>query len=298
MTSNSIRLALPDGGVSHVRHWRRSGAGPASSAACLLIHGFGESSCSWSDYAAALTGYNDIYAVDLRGHGDSSRDPVAQYALSTFVSDLDHVVDALRLGDIVLVGHSLGGDIALSLAAQYPRRVRAVVLVDFAPEFNPLGLQKICTDLRANLRVFESRAQFVDAVTRARPLLSADIAARLAQDMLDEVAGVGFVMKVDPVFGEFEPADLQSPARSAAAWDTLRALACPLLLVRGTMSSVRARDAAERSVRAARDGTLREVRAGHAVMQDNPKAFLDATVPFHDALRTARANGLTPAPQG
>ncbi|RQR70566.1 MULTISPECIES: alpha/beta fold hydrolase [unclassified Burkholderia] len=298
MISHSIRLALPDGGVSHIRHWRRSGAGPAGSTACLLIHGFGESSCSWSDYAAALTSYDDIYAVDLRGHGDSSRDPIAQYTLPSFVGDLDHVVDMLRLGDFVLVGHSLGGDIALSLASRYPGRVRAVVLVDFAPELNPVGLQKVCADLGANLRVFESHAQFVDAATRARPLLSADIAARFAQDMLDEVAGVGFVMKVDPVFGEFAPADLQSPARSAAAWDKLRALACPLLLVRGTMSSVLARDAAERSVRAARDGTLREVRAGHAVMQDNPKAFLDATVPFHDALRAARGSGQVPAPQG
>jgi pimeloyl-ACP methyl ester carboxylesterase len=254
--------------------------------ACLLIHGFGESSCSWDDYGVALACFETVYAIDLRGHGDSSWDPTALYAVDGFVDDVLHVLDHLGLADVAIVGHSLGGDIALQVASVRPKQVRAVVLVDFGPDLNPAGLTKICSDLRANMRVFESREAFLDALIQARPLVAPDVAARVARDGLRELGGAGFTLKADTALAAFEPTDLQSDERCAVVWGNLRKLSCPLLVLRGAMSGMLSRETAARAARTAVNGAMREVRgAGHAVMLDNPGGFLAATREFFDTIR-------------
>lgn len=286
MNGSSLRLAHPDGTVSYLRKWdharRESGQMPA----CLLIHGFGESSCNWADYGAALSCFETVYAIDLRGHGDSSWDPESRYHADAFVEDVAHALDALGLIDVAIVGHSLGGDIALQVAAERPDQVRAVVLVDFGPDLNPAGLAKICSDLRANMRVFDSREAFLQALIEARPLLAPEIAARVVRDSLRELNDMAFTLKADTALAAFEALDLQSPARCALVWDNLRALSCPLLVLRGAMSGMFSRESAERTALGAAKGSMREVRgAGHAVMLDNPGGFLAATREFFEAIR-------------
>lgn len=93
----------------------------------VLVHGITESRRSWDplfpQFLAA--GYRAV-AVDLRGHGDSSR--VGPYDLATMASDLGHVLAAERCDDALLVGHSLGGAVVSAYAAGGP--CRAVVNVD------------------------------------------------------------------------------------------------------------------------------------------------------------------------
>ncbi|AEA65486.1 alpha/beta fold hydrolase [Burkholderia gladioli] len=286
MNGSCLRLAHSDGSVSHLRKWDHARASRDQMPACLLIHGFGESSCSWADYGAALDCFETVYAVDLRGHGDSSWDSAARYDVEGFADDVVHVLERLGLAELAIVGHSLGGDVALQVASMRPERVRAVVMVDFGPELSQAGLAKICTDLRANLRVFDSREAFLDALIEARPLVAKEVAARMARDSLRELGEARFTLKLDCALATFEPPDLQSPARCAIVWDKLRALSCPVLVLRGAMSGMLSRDSAERAARGTANGTMREVRgAGHAVMLDNPGGFLAATREFFGTLR-------------
>lgn len=286
MNGSSLRLAHPDGTVSNLRRWDHARAEGEQMPACLLIHGFGESSCSWADYGAALSCFETVYAIDLRGHGDSSWDPTSRYDVDAFADDVVHALDCLDLAQVAIVGHSLGGDIALQVAAARPDRVCAVVLVDFGPDLNPAGLEKICVDLRANMRIFDSREAFLQALIEARPLVAPEVAARVTQESLRELEGIGFRLKTDTALATFEPLDLQSPARCTRVWDALRALSCPVLVVRGAMSGMFSRESAERAARGAANGTMREVRgAGHAVMLDNPGGFLATTREFFETIR-------------
>ncbi|MGH8260245.1 MAG: alpha/beta fold hydrolase, partial [Steroidobacteraceae bacterium] len=72
-------------------------------------------------------------AMDLRGHGDSGWDPLHRYAAPSYALDVGCVLDSLGTRDVVLVGHSLGGAVAILTAAAIPHRVRAVVLIEAGP---------------------------------------------------------------------------------------------------------------------------------------------------------------------
>lgn len=127
-----------------------AGAGPA----IVLVHGITESRRTWDPLVAPLiaAGYR-IHAVDLRGHGDSSK--VGPYDLATMAGDLGAVLAHEGLDDALLVGHSLGGAVVSALAARGP--CRGVVNVD-----QPLalsGFKDVLTDLEPMLKGSPSEFQ-------------------------------------------------------------------------------------------------------------------------------------------
>jgi pimeloyl-ACP methyl ester carboxylesterase len=111
-------VTAPDGVPLHVL------AGDASGQPVLLLHGGGRSVADWVDVAGRLAalGHRPI-ALDLRGHGAT---PVTPWSWRTALEDVGAVVDQLALDRPVVVGHSLGGMVAASWAAEHPECPLAV----------------------------------------------------------------------------------------------------------------------------------------------------------------------------
>jgi pimeloyl-ACP methyl ester carboxylesterase len=111
-------------------HTEISGRGPP----VLLIHGFGASSVTWSKIIAPLTADHTVIAVDLKGFGRSKKPRDGGYSLRHQAAAVMQVVTALDLRDLTLVGHSMGGGVALlaamSLEREVPTRLRRIVLID------------------------------------------------------------------------------------------------------------------------------------------------------------------------
>jgi pimeloyl-ACP methyl ester carboxylesterase len=108
-----------------VAYQRIRGTGPT----ILLVHGVGASSTSWDTVLPLLAQQGaDVIAVDLPGHGLSSK-PRGDYSLGALASALRDLLDHLDVKSCVLVGHSLGGGIALQFVYQFPDRVDRLVLV-------------------------------------------------------------------------------------------------------------------------------------------------------------------------
>jgi len=102
-------------------------AGRTDGSPVVLIHALASQSGSWDKTAGALAELGFlVVAPDLCGHGQS--DWVNSYALADFECDLVALLDELHLDRVDLIGHSLGGHLALRIAAGAPRRVRRLVI--------------------------------------------------------------------------------------------------------------------------------------------------------------------------
>jgi 3-oxoadipate enol-lactonase len=93
----------------------------------VLVHGLGGTGTDiWKKHIAPLASDYRVVAYDLRGSGRSEV-TAGPYTVELLADDLAGIVDALGLGQVAVVGHSMGGGIALQYAATRPERVRAVV---------------------------------------------------------------------------------------------------------------------------------------------------------------------------
>lgn len=95
----------------------------------LLLHALGESTATWATFERQLPRHS--IALDLRGHGTSPH--AGDYTLTTMAGDVLDFMDRHDHGTVDLVGHSLGGAVALHVAMRAPDRVRRMVLEDIAP---------------------------------------------------------------------------------------------------------------------------------------------------------------------
>ena len=105
-------------------HYVRQGRGPA----VVLLHGLGGFAESWRRTIDALSGCADVLALDLPGFGLSAK-PRSRYDLDFFVRALHGFLDAAGVGQASLVGHSLGGAIAVAYALTHPARLDRLALV-------------------------------------------------------------------------------------------------------------------------------------------------------------------------
>jgi pimeloyl-ACP methyl ester carboxylesterase len=205
--------------------------GDADRPPVVLLHG-GSAHAHWWDFVApALANRLRLLAPDLRGHGESAHVAPPAYDIDDYVADLAGLAAALGLGRFALVGHSLGGVVALRYAERHPAAVRALALIDSRP-VTGTGRGRL---QRLSLFPHPVYADGEEAVRRFRLLprgTSADpeILRHVALAGLRPTDDGRLTLKFDRnAFARRAYLDL-GPA--------LAALRCPCLLVRGTESVV------------------------------------------------------------
>ena len=126
MSSTSERSVRLDGIVFRYRE-----TGDGSVPVLILLHALGEDARDWDEVAAALSSRYRVLALDQRGHGQSEYTP--RYSFELMRDDLKNFVDALGLERFSLMGHSMGGLVALLFAEEHPERVQRLAIEDAAP---------------------------------------------------------------------------------------------------------------------------------------------------------------------
>ena len=118
------------------RAFIKAGSGPA----ILLIHGIGDSADSWLDIIPALARDYTVIAPDLLGHGQSDK-PRADYSIAAYANAMRDLLAVLDVERVTVVGHSLGGGVAMQFAYQFPERCERICLIStggVAHEVTPL----------------------------------------------------------------------------------------------------------------------------------------------------------------
>ncbi|MDX3451514.1 alpha/beta hydrolase [Streptomyces sp. ME02-8801-2C] len=118
------------------RAFRMAGEGPA----LVLIHGIGDSSATWAELIPDLARSHTVIAPDLLGHGASDK-PRADYSVAAYANGVRDLLTTLGIESATLVGHSLGGGVAMQFAYQFPERTERLILVSaggVGREVNPV----------------------------------------------------------------------------------------------------------------------------------------------------------------
>ena len=126
MSSTTERSVRFDGTLFRYRE-TGDGSGPV----LILLHALGEDAGDWDEVAKALSKRYRVLALDQRGHGQSEY--TAHYSFELMRDDLRDFVDVLGLEQFSLMGHSMGGLVALLFAEEHPERVQRLVIEDAAP---------------------------------------------------------------------------------------------------------------------------------------------------------------------
>jgi esterase len=159
----------------------------------IILHGFLGSLDNWRTVSRRLSDSYKVYSVDLRNHGESPHSDLMNYPI--MAEDLLEFLDEHNLPEANLLGHSMGGKVAMQLATGYPDRVSKLIVVDIAPKAYPPFQRPLLEALRSlDLKRFKSFGEIeaalaseVHDVTTRRFLIK-----NLARD-----PSIGFRWKID-----------------------------------------------------------------------------------------------------
>ena len=253
----------------HFTEWGRPGAPPL-----LLLHGTNQSSHSWDLVSLALAPSYHVFALDQRGHGDSEWSRELDYSTIAMADDAIAFARDRKLARPIVVGHSMGGRVALLSALREPDFARALVLVDSGPEMNAPGGRTIRNFIRNN-REFDNLEQFVDNVVAYDPYRKREHIERTVKYNMFQRADGKYVSKNDH--------RRTANSRTVIGLEDVSALTRPILVVRGENSNVFTPEAGERLIGALPDARLVTVpNCGHNVHSQNTPGFLAAVRPFLD----------------
>jgi 2-succinyl-6-hydroxy-2,4-cyclohexadiene-1-carboxylate synthase len=244
----------------------------------LLLHGFTGSAASWAALIHSLPPDIRAIAPDLIGHGRSDSPPDAgRYRMQRCVADLLALLDALQIERADVLGYSMGGRVALHLAAAAPDRVGALVLESSSPgiaEATERQARVVADQALADSIAREGLAAFVERWERlplfaSQATLPEDTRARLhAQRLLNNPLGLANSLRGMGA-GEQEP-----------LWDRLATLNIPTLLIAGEL------DAKYRALADQMAAMLPSARsvivpgAGHTVHLEQPQLFAKNVIEF------------------
>jgi pimeloyl-ACP methyl ester carboxylesterase len=271
---------------------------PVGAETAVLVHGLGQSTTDWLGVLPLLGGALDAWALDLPGHGDSPAAPDGDYTPTAHARAL--VAAITRLGAPVhLAGNSLGGLVALIVAARRPDLVRTLTLVSPAlprrvPTRNGLGLMVLATPRLGDRlaaagarRPPERRARELLEIIFAEPSLVTD--EQLAA-LADEIATHSALPHAGPAFlGSLRGLVRTHLLQNRLVWQLGREVSAPVLVLYGGQDKLVSANASRRARRAFPGATVRvDPTAGHIPQREHPEVFADLFLAHTGALPRAQ----------
>jgi pimeloyl-ACP methyl ester carboxylesterase len=261
----------------HMLEWGEPGAPDM-----LLLHGANQTAHSWDLVSLVLAPQFHIVAIDQRGHGDSEWPRDAASSRHDMADDARQLIEQLDLQDPVIMGHSMGGGVTMTLLLRQPGIAKKAVLVDIGPETASEGRKQIRTFVRT-AREFDSVDEYVERIAAYDPFRPREHIERTMRYNMMQRSDGKLVSKHSPFRFQTSPGQEGSGAPGVTL-DEVARIDSPILITRGEQSNVLSPEAAQRFVQALPNGQLVTVpKCGHNVHTQNTPGFLEAVRPFLDA---------------
>jgi|HubBroStandDraft_6_1064221.scaffolds.fasta_scaffold00013_34 esterase len=279
------RFVLPtshDVVLGHIRLHYLDWGGTAGRS-IVFLHGGGLTAHTWDIICLSLRERFHCYALDLRGHGNSEWSPNLRYGIDEHAVDIQRFIDWLQLGNVILVGQSLGGLVAIPYAANHSGKLALLVLVDVGPTRQAAGAQRIAQFMSESVEG-QTVDEFVQQAMEFNPRRNPELLRTSLHHNLHQLPDGTWTWKYDRRHRARWPS---APAeRRLQLWSDVERIECATVILRGAQSDIFGRDDAEQLCRSLANGTWVEVEdAGHSIQGDNPAGFLKALEPFLRATR-------------
>jgi pimeloyl-ACP methyl ester carboxylesterase len=254
----------------------RDYAGPVSRAPLLCIPGLTRNARDFEPLAAMLKGKRRMIAVDLRGRGESAyASDSSSYSPLIYAQDIDLLLRELGLKKFIAVGTSLGGIVSMLVAPQWQTQLKGVILNDIGPEISSKGLDRIRSYV-GNARSFDTWMHAARAMAEAQdetyPDYKIEDWLRFAKRTC-KLSGNGRII-LDYDMKIAEPFKAPGGEAGADLWPLYEALGeRPVLILRGEISDILAKQAATKMAKKLPNATLAAIaRVGHAPSLDEADA--------------------------
>ncbi|MBY3294514.1 alpha/beta hydrolase [Rhizobium laguerreae] len=231
------------------------------------MHGLADSSAIWAPVLKHMTATNEILVVDLAGHGISDWLVDGDYTVNCLSELASKQISVRSARSIILVGHSLGGELAVEIADANQSETCGVVVIDH----NPYLAQEMRAMLREFMATaktsFRSREEYEKELVDNMPRLSAEIASWLSRSMLKEEDGK-FALLTDPNVSNMLAGTTNNTVSFHAA-------STRTLIIRGANSSILSKSDAGRFCEAlgSQSWSIDIPDSGHAVPLEQPAAI-------------------------
>lgn len=217
VTVNGLRI--------HYLEWGTSGKQPL-----ILLHGIARVAHTFDHLAPHFSRNHHVFAVDMRGHGDSGWDPQGAYLVEDYVRDIEGLVAQLQLRNVVLWGNSTGGRVAQVFAGSHPELVSAVIVEDVGPE-RPAAISNRRADrMSQEAKGWASVDELFAQVKIDYPRTSEPVLRGFVQHGSKQNAEGRIVWKRDPaILNGFVPTEL---------WAIVRKIKSPIIYILGGGSKI------------------------------------------------------------
>ncbi len=295
--------------VSHDKlslYYREYGQGKQT---VVCLPGLTRNSKDFHEIATHLAANYRVLCPDLRGRGQSARDPKwKNYNPGTYVKDVWKLLDELGIKTAIILGTSLGGLMAMIMAEQKPARINAIILNDIGPQIDPVGYARILAYAGRNKPVnswAEAAQQCSDTYGVAIPDMPMSFWSEYVQRSFTENERGQPVSDADPNIGEairksvtavrwltrLRKWGLLRKIRGVMIdpWDSFHAVSMPCLVIRGALSDILSEEIVDKMVAVKPD--LKRVsipNRGHVPLLDEPES-LQAIDSFLAGLTNTRA---------
>jgi pimeloyl-ACP methyl ester carboxylesterase len=269
-------FTVVEGRQVHYLEW-----GPSAAPPVLCLHGGGQTAYMYEELGASLRATHHLVAPDLPSHGDS--DPMAAMEREHIAATLPPLLEHFGLRRVVVVGASLGGIVAITLAAQRPEVVAGIVLIDVGHRLEEEGVRRII-DFMSRQDSFATLEEAAAAIAAYLPHRKEIRASSLTRNLRQRPDGrwewkhsYGRRLR-----GE-EGQDMARGWRRVldGLAEDAAGLRCPVLVLRGSASDVLSDEGAEEVAALIPDARLATVvNAGHLAAGDTPESTVGLVASF------------------
>lgn len=256
----------------------------------IILHGLLGLSDNWVSQGKKLSNLFYVIIPDLRNHGQSMHSPEHNFRVMS--EDIYELINDLNLKNPVIIGHSMGGKIAMHFAIRFQGMVKALVIVDIAPdsyldeETQNAFKNVFDTILQIDPSEYSSRKEIEQYIEQKE---SSEVLRQLLNKNVQRNKNKKFEWKVNAEVLRRQLPKINTSLKDSLGNDYSGPCLCPALFVRGENSNFINSQNTWSINHSFPHATIETIpNAGHLVHVDQPRAFYELLVPFLEQVSIAK----------